>query len=428
MAKFKKIKLKGLFNEFFGFEQGINISDENQVLFRRNVVIKNIIFVSNVIYTILMFALSFVNSSNSNWILTIIIFPLTFLINSTLKKMVFKNKDDHFHQQIAMYIACFYMFVSSLVIYMKLKMADTSFGEAGYILIYYSLVVISLYQDRKLMITVDKWLLVIVTILHFTVTHDIVNSESNKDGLSQIKDFISSTAFSDIVLRTILLILFMVVLYAIVSISQYMQDERKKELLKRQEVQQDFTKVVTDIFNVTLNDGVITNDERDHIIEVSQMSRKFASILGLPPEQCDDAEKFAKIHLDNKVDLNVENIASKDEQFEYLRSQTTLGNQIVKRLELERRCEEIIRAHEEGFDESQIMDKMKTQKMNELEQIILICDMYTSLRSVRRYKRPFPHKLSIETMETEFRGYFDAYIFERFIRFQDEFQKLHDNF
>ena len=162
MKFFKKRSFSSLFNEWFGFENGIDISNETQVLFRRNIVIKNIIFVSNLVYSALMTIVSFITKTNSNWILTAILFPLTFLINSTLKKMIYTHKDDMMHQTIAMYIACFYMFLSSVIIYMKMKTSGASFGEAGYMLIYYALVIVSLYQNKKLLKTISKWFIVII--------------------------------------------------------------------------------------------------------------------------------------------------------------------------------------------------------------------------------------------------------------------------
>ena len=56
------IKLKKLgnniFSKFFGFEEGIDITDDVAVLNRRNIVIKNIIFVSKYIF-ILYYYLSY---------------------------------------------------------------------------------------------------------------------------------------------------------------------------------------------------------------------------------------------------------------------------------------------------------------------------------------------------------------------------------
>ena len=108
-----------IFQKYFGFEEGIDITNETQVLFRKNVVIKNIIFISNLIYT-LIFAIISVGET-SNLVLTIICFPVTFLVNNMLKRTIFKNKDDLLKQQIAMYICCFYMFLTAILIYLRLK-------------------------------------------------------------------------------------------------------------------------------------------------------------------------------------------------------------------------------------------------------------------------------------------------------------------
>lgn len=434
--KLKKSLLKKLFSDFFGFEEGIDISDETQVLYRKNKVIKNIIFVSNIIYTIIMLVMSFLLSSESNnesnWILTAILFPLTFLINSTLKKMINANKNDFMKQQIAMYFAVFYMFVLSIIMYVKMKTSngigeDGALSESGYILIYYSLVVVSLYQDKKMLKTVCKWVLVMVTILHFTVTYNMLKVSFEGNNIWQkFLSFLTDERFVDIVLRTLILGVFMIVLNVIVSLSQYMQEERKKELVKRKKVQDDFTKVVTDLFDVTLGNLVVDQEEIKHINTVAALSKKFASIIGLTPNECDEIERFAEIHLKQRIDLDLSNITDNDMQFEHLRNQTTLGNQIIKRVELERRCVDIIRAHGEGWDDSEQIANLKHNKVSTEDQIVLICDIYVSLRSFRSYKRPHPHKLSIEIMEQHFRGYFDSAIFERFIRFQDQFEQMYD--
>lgn len=428
MKKWTKTRFSRFFDDKFGFEKGIDISDETQVLYRRNVVIKNIIFLSNMLYTVLLMVLSLLNMQSSSWILTFVLFPLTFLINSTLNKHIKRYKDDHVHQQIAMYLACFYMFGSSVLVYMKMKNSNVSFGEAGYILIYYSLVVVSLYQDRKMLKTISLWVVVLITILHFTVTYNLINSGSNESNISQIISFFTSKEVIDIGMRTIVLILFMVVLYVIVGISQYMQDERKKELVKRKEVEEDFTKVVTEMFKVTLNDRVITSDDIKQIKIVSEMVKTFSQILGDPDDIVRVNYKFSRIHLDSKVDLDLSNLTDKDAQFSHLRSQTELGNTIVRRLELSRRCEDIIRTHEEVGSDIELLNKIKEAKLDEQSQVVLVCEMYTTLRSVRNYKRPINHRLSIDIMEKEFKAYFDSYIFERFIRFQDKFEDIFDNF
>ena len=75
---------KTFFARFFGFEQGVDITDDVAVLFRRNVVIKNIILVSNLMYAILLFILSWsVEGQATDWVVAFVAFRLpTSLTNS----------------------------------------------------------------------------------------------------------------------------------------------------------------------------------------------------------------------------------------------------------------------------------------------------------------------------------------------------------
>ena len=276
-SKFKNNKT---FDNWFGFESGVDITDETKVLYRRNNVIKRIIFLSNLVFSGLFALLSIGESSNV--LLTIVLFPLTFIVNAGLKKTINKAPDDHNTQELASYIASFYMILISIVIYVKLKFGSIVYlQECGYILLYYSLAICSLYQNKKLMKTVFQWTLVIVTILHFTVTYNVIFSEAAKDILELLKVIFVSDVGRDILLRTILLALFMVVLYSIVSIGEFMQEERKNELIKRRQVQEDFTNVVTKIFDVTLDRASRNNDDYENIIIVSKMASNLGRLLNL---------------------------------------------------------------------------------------------------------------------------------------------------
>ncbi|MBQ3253620.1 MAG: hypothetical protein IJA65_03605, partial [Acholeplasmatales bacterium] len=248
----RKLKNNTFFEKHFGFESGIDITDDNQVLYRKNVVIKNIIFASNILYTLIFTFISF--GDKSNWLLTLLLFPVTFFVNSTLTKLINKGADDKMSQTIAMYFASFYMFLSSIVIYFKLKTGSQDFlKECGYILLYYSLTICAFYQDKKMLKNVFLWVFILVTLLHFTITYNILFDENNKDIMVFLNTFFQSEAFRDILIRSILLGMFMLVLFIYVSMANYMQDERIKELIKRRKVQEDFTNVVTKIFDVTLS-------------------------------------------------------------------------------------------------------------------------------------------------------------------------------
>ena len=394
------------------------------VLYRKNLVIKNIIFISNLIFTLIFAFLSI--GEKSNIVLTIILFPATFLVNHGLKKTINTNPNDKTTQTIASYVACFYMFLLSIVIYFKLKYGTVEYlKECGYILIYYSLIICSFYQDKKIMKFVNQWVLVLVTILHFTVTYGIVFSEMASDMEMFMTTFFVSEEFRDIILRTILLCVFMLVVYIIVSMSEYMQAQRKTELIKRREVQEDFTNVVTKIFEVTLDSGSKNENDIENIIIVSKIAKRLAELLNLPTEQCLEIEQISKIHIERKINF-MPNATNEDEKFTVLREQTNLGSIIISRIQLERKCEDMMRSTFEKSVTDEFVNKMKKIQNETTSQIILISDLYVSMRSEKSYKRPTPHKTSMQYITENFRVYFDGNVFERFERFADEFEKIYN--
>ena len=424
-----KIKNNTFFQNFFGFETGIDVTDDNKVLYRKNTVIKNIIFLSNLFYTIVFALITIGDTSNwSNWILTILLFPVTFFVNATLKKLIKKGPEDKMSQLIAMYFACFYMFLSSIIVYLKLKYGDATFlQEVGYILLYYSLTVCAFYQDKKLLKNIFLWVFILVTILHFIVTYNIFTIAQEKESaLDFFKWFIGSQEHKDIIIRTVLLLMFMLVLYIYVSMAEYMQEERKRELIKRRDVQDDFTKVVTQIFDVTLDQSKISEEEKKTFMLIGRMSNKLASLLSFDVDRINELEKFSTVHIDNIINFDDNNFKTEDEKFENLRLQTEIGSKIITRLQLSRKCESIVRASLENTINDDFVNQQRNIQNNEESQIILICELYVTLRSFNSYKRAYNHQKSIMNMEELFKIYFDPVIFDRFIKFSSDFEKMYD--
>ena len=52
--------------------------------------------------------------------------------------------------------------------------------------------------------------------------------------------------------------------------------------------------------------------------------------------------------------------------------------------------------------------------------------MYVTLRSVKSYKRANNHQKSIQFLQAKCQVYFDAVVFDRFIRFGSDFEKIYD--
>ncbi|MFA6801093.1 MAG: hypothetical protein WCR19_03190 [Acholeplasmataceae bacterium] len=436
-SKHKKLSFnlfgKDIFARFFGFEQGIDITDDVAVLFRKNVVIKNIIFITNMMYSIILFVLSITNTNPdtkvSNWVITVIVFPLTYAINKMLKKLIFLDQHDRTKQIVAMHVASLYIFFSAILIYARLYKIDY-FETAAYILMYYAVVVISLYQEKKVLSGSFQGLLALLTFIHLVWTYnfqEIVAGESFFNFLRY--KLIKLPEFSDILLRTLLFILFYFVVYAIVSMGQYMQEERRKELMKRRQVQRDFSQIVGDLFSVVFSSSYALMDKK-HAYLVQQMSERMGSYYRLTNEELIQMNQYAMIHLQfNEIKNMLEDINHYDEKtFDILKAKTELGSQIARRLQLAQKCEDIARAYiEETINEHFIKDMLDIQPEIE-SQIILLSDLYATMRGPKSYKRPLPHSQVVKAFQNELGTFFDYNLKERFLKFNEEFSEMYNNF
>lgn len=429
------VNIFGKLNNMLSFEKGIDITDDYAVLKRKNIVIKNIIFFSNITYTLILFLISLIASGTSNWVLTIIFVPVTFGLNRTLSKLINDPSKEKIKQQIAMYIAAFYMILSSVLIYFKIKtqmnVDGTEYlgiGEAGYILIYYSLLVVSLYQDKKMLINISKWMLVIITIIHFTITYSIVNADYANNLVEFLKTFFTTKEFLDILLRTLFLILFIIVLTTNVGIAQYAYLERKNEAVKRQGVQTDYSDVVNDLFSVILGMRIVSGNDRDHINMISAISRDLGASLKLSNIEQEDLKKYVSMHIEERKNLVVvkkENMTEED--YNEVRRRSEIGAKVARRLQLEQKCEDIIRTHIEGAPTKSFKNEMNNMLMDIESQIVLICDCYITMREAKSYKRPYSHKLTIDFMNHELMDYFDEEVFDKFMKNADKYEEIYNS-
>ncbi|MGE4320845.1 MAG: hypothetical protein AB7E61_05325 [Acholeplasmataceae bacterium] len=429
------IKLFGreIFAKFFGFEQGIDITDDVAVLFRKNVVIKNIIFITNMMYSLILFVLSITNTNPdtkvSNWVMTVIIFPITYAINKLLRKLIFLDQHDRTKQMVAMYVASLYIFFSAILIYARLYNIDY-FETAAYILMYYAVVVISLYQEKKVLSGSFQGLLALLTFIHLVWTYNFQEIVGNQSFVEFLRfTFVTLPEFSDILLRTLLFILFYFVVYAIVSMGQYMQEERRNELMKRRQVQRDFSHIVGDLFSVVFSSSYALMDKR-HAYLVQQMSEKLGGYFGLNIEDINQMNQYAMIHLQfSEIKNMLDDMNHYDEQtFDLLKAKTELGSQIARRLQLAQKCEDIARAYiEETINEHFIKDMLDIQPEIE-SQIILLSDLYMTMRGPKSYKRPLAHSIVLKAFQNELGTFFDYNLKERFLKFNDEFMEMYNNF
>ena len=423
---YQKIGLN-IFSKFFGFEQGINITDDIAVLHRRNIVIKNIIFISNLFYSLLLFILSLSTGARADWVVTVITIPLTFLINKLLKNLIALDKNDKTKQMIAMYVASLYIFTSSVLVYIKL-FNFASFETVAYVLIYYALVVISLYQYKSLLRNSFIYLFGLVTIIHLVWTYNFVYLSEGKTLSEFFSFFVTTDQFGDLILRSLIFGLFYLILYVIISIGEYMQAERKNELEKRRQVQDDFAVIVGDLFNAVFINAYISVNEED-ARKVSDLAKKIATLMGLNDVSVANLVNFSLIHLRYEEIKGFKLERSHDDNvYEILKEKSTLGASIVKRMELSQNVDTIVRAFvDTNYNDENI--KAIINNHNDLNsQILLIADIFYSLRKMAPYKRPYNIKTTTEIINKYIAPFFDETLMMRFNKFIDEIDEVYNTF
>ncbi len=450
----------------FNFEAGVDILDDTSVLYRRNLVNKNIMIVSNFVFII--FAL--IGNQNPRYALIAVFSIIALTINTTLKKIIHEEPRTLLKQQMAMYIGSFYILFGSFAVYMKLKlsavqfsvadvlppagteltnvlinnienemlsrsvyaMTDASIAQAGYVLIYFALVVIALYQDSNLLKFLFKWVLAMLTALHLFVLYPL----HQISGLTAFYEYLFITnpnILIDIVLRTLLLVVFYIALYSTVSIGEMMNNRRKEELVKRRSMEIDFKAVVGDVFDVigVFNSNTI-NQNKEDAHRVAELASRLASVLGLSANVCTEIYDYSVIHIDRVSDLSILEYETKEvlneRDYTIIREKTILGSIIIKRLQLNQKSEDIIRAHFEKTADSEFTERMKRVQRSQEGEIILLAEMYDILRQSRNYKNPLKHKRVIDLLQFEFKEYFEPYILDRFLKYQLEFEAFYDKY
>ncbi len=433
-----KFNFKDYWKNNFAIERDVDITNECAMLNRRNIVVKNIVFYSNLFFTLILFIIGMLSGTTSNLVMTGILLPLTFIINRTLKKLIIKAPGDYIKQMIAEYFCVFYMFLISFILYIKLMLGasdmEVKYQDSAYILIYYAMIVMSLYQDPKLIKNAFPYLLSFVTIFHFTLTYDFIHmSPDTSNGIEgfieNIKVIFKEGYIYDIFLRTLFLVVFFAVLYITVFLASRMQEQRKTELLKRQNVQDAFVDVVVNLFDSTLQDSAITSQEKLEAPLLEDMVVKLSQLWGMDTNEVERSKDFATIHYKGEVDFDVSSIEDTDKKFEMLESQTELGNNIIRRLQIRRKSIDIYRAGLEGWNDEDFKRSVKSVTEGDyMYQIVLLCDLYILFRNVRPFKRTFNHQQALDRFETEYHWYFDRELLDRFIKFSNDFNDIYVNF
>jgi HD-GYP domain-containing protein (c-di-GMP phosphodiesterase class II) len=160
------------------------------------------------------------------------------------------------------------------------------------------------------------------------------------------------------------------------------------------------------------------------------MSQKLADYYGLNETEIQKLNDYAMVHLQyQEIKHLLNDINTYDEKtYDILKEQTELGSRIAKRIQLAQKCEDIARAQIEDIANEKFLKEMLLIQPDIHAQIILLCDLYITMRSHRSYKRPMAHSIVLKLFQQELGHFFDYDLKERFLKFNDEFSEMYNNF
>ncbi len=432
-------KMRLFFINRFSFEAGIDILDETSVLYRKNMVIRNILWITNIVFLLFTLIGSEGVNLKINLIVTFAISLIMVFTSRTIRKIILQEPKTLHKQQLGEYVSGVYILLMAIAVYVKLRItlgsnaAEGFFSitQAGYSLIYFALVVLALYQDSKLLSLIFKISIIVMTIIHVTVLYPVIDHATD---IVTLWNYLKGPILTDIILRTLVLAVFMIALYSTAKISEDMNNKRKEELIKRRAMEKDFKAVVSDVFDVisVYRQRVDENQEKMVIMaskRVAEMSGKLGNYLGYSPKLCKEIFDFSTIHIDKKDYLSLADYDSKDvleeSDFRKIREKTIVGSVIIKRLQLEKKGEDIVRAHFEKTADKDFIKEMNIIQNNRESQVILLCQIYDILRQPRNYKRELKHSRSMDLLQLEFFPYFDPQIVDRFVKYSEDFESIY---
>lgn len=423
----------------FSLEAGVDILDETSVLYRKNLVIRNVTYVTNIVF--MFFTLIGYEGVNRklNLIVAFAIFLVMFFTNRMVKSIIFEEPKTLQKQLMGEYISGIYILMMAIAVYIKLRVTlgnlptegYFSITQAGYSLIYFALVVLALYQDSKLLKLIFKVTILMMTIIHVTILYPVYNYAAD---ITTLWAYLKGPIITDIILRTLVLAVFMIALYSSSKIAEDLNNKRKEELVKRRAMEKDFKSVVQDVFDVISVYKNRGEENHEKVLyqaarRVAEMSGKLGNFLGYSPKLCQEIYDFSTIHFDKKDVLNLTGYEDKEtleeNDFRKIREKTIIGSVIIKRIQLDKKAEDIVRAHFEKTADADFIKDMNGIQNNRESQVILICHIYDILRQVRNYKREVKHARAIDLIQLEFYVYFDPQIVDRFVKYSDDFESIY---
>ncbi len=444
-TKEKTTKTRGKISKFFvdrfSFDANVELTDKCSVLYRRNYVIKNIIFIVNLVFTLFSFIGLKGTGSSSNLIITIVFWLLMTGLSTTITILLKNKKEDYTRQKIVMYFQSLYVFFLSCLLYIKiwlsfslrlpqgeeLPAAEFSITQAAYLLIYFSIFVMALYQNKKLLVRLFPWNFIVLTIIHITFLHPDLFSNANSFKAFIEYMFVEKREIAlDVLLRTLVLFLFFAGIYSSVSIAEYISKERRTEFTKRVDVETNFVDVVKSVFEAVKVYNLNANALQQTILsqKISNIAAVLSIASGFSQSTIDEIYNFSKVHVDNMKNLSLDQDIE-EEDFDTIMKKIDLARTIIKRLQLSKKSEDIVNAILQNEVDGEFRHKMNSIFKDKKSEIVVLSEVYVLLRCDRKYNRALNHARTMEFIINDISSFFSDDLIQRFAKYSVEIENAY---
>ena len=380
------------------------------------------------------------NRTIVNWAITVATFPFLFVFNFLLKRIIQpsktnleQNREVAIHKQkIAQYFIISYLFIAVSLFYLKVNITPLFFRNGlyfnktlafvvletfSYSLFYVVLTIICLYQDRKAFSYSAGFLFGILTIMHIFVTNRFYSFS-----FANSKDLINSLV--DVVLRSLVFILYSLVLRALTIISETIQHDRIHEKVQRARLQDEFISLTSDLFGVVLNTALT---DTSYLEFLTKIANRLGELMSLSVSNLNTLVSYCQYlnnHSNYSVLLSQETLKSLPQS--ELTAKVQNGAVIAKRIQLAKKAVEIVRTSYESTISKTFIEKQNEIQNTLISQIILTADIYCIMRMSTAYKTACSHSETIARFKEMYKFFISEEVFTRFIDFNQEFETLYN--
>jgi diguanylate cyclase (GGDEF)-like protein/putative nucleotidyltransferase with HDIG domain len=149
----------------------------------------------------------------------------------------------------------------------------------------------------------------------------------------------------------------------------------------------------------------------DHTQEVAELAIEVATVLGLPADELRHVELGALLHDIGKIRIP-ESILLKDgpltdEQWEIMRSHTTVGERILEPIDSLKEVLPIVRSSHERWDGAGYPDGLAGNDIPLGARIVAVCDAYRAMVEARPYRPARTRSEAIEELRASASTHFD---------------------